>query len=93
MQCRAKRKKDEETITEKRQRLQGRRTVEGDKDYYKQFPCKRFKTGNCEYADECKYSHDGDLKIGKQPDCDDASHVREKSEGKTEDNMEYSDAN
>ncbi|XP_015777123.1 PREDICTED: tRNA (guanine(26)-N(2))-dimethyltransferase-like [Acropora digitifera] len=85
---RAKRKKDEETITEKRQRLQGRRTVEGEKDYYKQFPCKRFKTGNCEYGDECKYSHDGDLKIGKQPDCDDVNHLREKSEGKTEDNME-----
>lgn len=85
---RAKRKKDEETITEKRQRLQGRRTVEGEKDYYKQFPCKRFNTGNCEYGDECKYSHDGDLKIGKQPDCDDTNHLREKSEGKTEDNME-----
>lgn len=92
-QRRAKRKKDEETITEKRQRLQGRRTVEGDKDYYKQFPCKRLRTGNCEYGDECKYSHDGGLKIGKQTDCEDANHLREKAEGKTENNMEVSDTN
>lgn len=62
---RAKRKKDSETIEEKRQRLQGRRTVEEEKDYYKQFPCKRFKSGLCEYGDECKYSHDINLNIGK----------------------------
>lgn len=62
---RAKRKKDSETTEEKRQRLQGRKTVEEEKDYYKQFPCKRFKSGKCEYGDECKYSHDINLNIKK----------------------------
>ena len=66
LETRAKRKKDEETIEEKRQRLQGRKTVEEEKDYYKQFPCKRFKAGKCEYGDECKYSHDANLNIGKR---------------------------
>lgn len=53
---RAKRKKGTETIEDKRQRLQGRRTPE-DKEFYKQFPCKKFRLGKCTYGDECKYSH------------------------------------
>jgi len=61
---RAKRKKDSETVEEKRQRLQGRRAVEEDKNYYKQFPCKRFKFGNCDHGDDCKYSHDVQLNLG-----------------------------
>lgn len=64
LKCRAKRKKDSETVEEKRQRLQGRKTVEEDKNYYKQFPCKRFKTGKCDYGDDCKYSHDVHLYLG-----------------------------
>lgn len=62
---RAKRKKETETIEDKRQRLQGRRTPEEDKDYYKQFPCKKFRLGKCTYGDECKYSHDVNLYIRK----------------------------
>lgn len=62
---RAKRKKETETIEDKRQRLQGRRTPEEDKDYYKQFPCKKFRLGKCAYGDECKYSHDVNLYIRK----------------------------
>ena len=64
LNCRAKRKKDSETVEEKRQRLQGRRAVEEDKNYYKQFPCKRFKSGNCGYGDDCKYSHAVHLNLG-----------------------------
>ena len=82
---RAKRKKDSETIEEKRQRLQGRRTVEEDKDYYKQFPCKRFRTGNCEYGDECKYSHDVNLNIGKRKSRDDDNECIAEVDSKDED--------
>lgn len=65
LKCRAKRKKDSETVEEKRRRLQGRRAVEEDKKFYKQFPCKRFKSGECEYGNDCKYSHDVHLNPGK----------------------------
>ncbi|EDO48806.1 predicted protein [Nematostella vectensis] len=58
--ARAKRKADtDETMTEKRRRLQGKRASTVD---HKQFPCKRFKAGICKYdKDECKYSHDVEL--------------------------------
>lgn len=85
---RAKRKKDSETVEEKRQRLQGRRTIEEDKDYYKQFPCKRFKTGKCEYGDECKYSHDVNLNIGKRKSRDDDNECTAEVDSKDEDIME-----
>ena len=47
-----------ESLDEKRKRLQGKRTkpVEQPKDL-KQYPCKRFKEGMCENGDQCKYSH------------------------------------
>lgn len=87
---RAKRKKDEETIQEKRQRLQGRRTVEEEKDYYKQFPCKRFKAGKCEYGEECKYSHDANLNIGKRKSRNGSKERSAEMDSKDEDITEPS---
>ena len=90
LETRAKRRKDEETIEEKRQRLQGRRTVEEEKDYYKQFPCKRFKTGKCEYGEECKYSHDANLNIGKRKSRNDSKERSAEMDSKDEDITEPS---
>lgn len=77
MNFRAKRKKDSETVEEKRQRLQGRKAVGEDKNYYKQFACKRFKSGKCEYGDDCKYSHDVHLYHGTR---DNQCNAREETE-------------
>lgn len=62
--------------------------MEEDKDYYKQFPCKRFKTGECPYGDECKYSHDVNLNIGKRKQCENDNECSSESHGKSEDLME-----
>ena len=54
---RAKRKQEEETQEEKRRRLQGKRqATQSDKDL-KLFACRQFIAGNCEYGEECRYSH------------------------------------
>ncbi|XP_078693073.1 tRNA (guanine(26)-N(2))-dimethyltransferase-like [Branchiostoma floridae x Branchiostoma belcheri] len=46
----------EEAQEDRRRRLQGKRQQE--QLDLKQFPCKRFKQGHCEYGDECRYSHE-----------------------------------
>lgn len=43
---------------EKRHRLQGKRCANSEEKNFKQFLCKQFKAGNCEYGEECRYSHD-----------------------------------
>ena len=57
-QFRAKKKIVDESLDEKRKRLQGKRTrVPEDQKDLKQFPCKRFRKGLCTFGDQCKYSH------------------------------------
>ena len=57
---RAKQSKEYTSLAEKRQALQGKRSLKKtDTDYHKQFPCKKFKRGQCELGDTCKYNHPG----------------------------------
>eukprot|EP00794_Sanderia_malayensis_P005618 gene5617-6309_t len=63
-----------ECLADKRREMQGKKTKrkyeEKDKDYLKQFPCKNFKEGECEFdADNCQYSHEL-LKISNQEKTD-----------------------
>ena len=55
---RAKQSSQFSSLAEKRQALQGKRTLKKtDPDFHKQFPCKKFKRGECELGDTCKYNH------------------------------------
>lgn len=57
---RAKQNNQYESLAEKRQLLQGKRKRGQDnksEGYHKQFPCKRFKRGECDLGDSCKYNH------------------------------------
>lgn len=59
---RAKQSKEYTSLAEKRQALQGKRTLKKtDKDFHKQFPCKKFKRGDCILGDTCKYNHPDNL--------------------------------
>ncbi|NWU22618.1 TRM1 dimethyltransferase, partial [Dyaphorophyia castanea] len=46
------------SLQEKRERLQNKRRQRQDGAGLKQFPCKRFKEGNCPQGDQCCYSHE-----------------------------------
>uniref|UniRef100_A0A7M5WU16 C3H1-type domain-containing protein n=1 Tax=Clytia hemisphaerica TaxID=252671 RepID=A0A7M5WU16_9CNID len=55
---RAKQSTQFSSLAEKRHALQGKRTLKKtDPDFHKQFPCKRFKRGECELGTTCKYNH------------------------------------
>ena len=57
-QHRAKQSSDYASLADKRHALQGKRSLKkNDKDFHKQFPCKRFKRDQCELGDKCKYDH------------------------------------
>lgn len=57
---RAKRNATDETQAEKKQRLQGKRKDPGGSEIsLKQYACKRFKIGQCDLGDSCRYSHNG----------------------------------
>ena len=55
---RAKQSNRFNTLTDKRKSLQGKRQKNKDSNYHKQFPCKKFKRGECDRGEDCKYSHD-----------------------------------
>ncbi|XP_066930954.1 tRNA (guanine(26)-N(2))-dimethyltransferase-like [Clytia hemisphaerica] len=56
--ARAKQSTQFSSLAEKRHALQGKRTLKKtDPDFHKQFPCKRFKRGECELGTTCKYNH------------------------------------
>lgn len=55
---RAKKGDSQETITDKKHRLQGKRKKPNtDETFFKKYPCKRFKAGNCDKGENCRYSH------------------------------------
>ncbi|XP_074649968.1 tRNA (guanine(26)-N(2))-dimethyltransferase-like [Tubulanus polymorphus] len=59
---RAKKFDGEESMTEKRSKQQGKRkgphSLNTEENRYKNFPCKRFKNGECDLGTECKYNHE-----------------------------------
>ncbi|XP_071104696.1 tRNA (guanine(26)-N(2))-dimethyltransferase-like [Haliotis cracherodii] len=56
---RAKKSNTEESLSEKRDRCRGKRKDrQGDKSFLKQYPCKKYKTGECDMGDGCVYNHD-----------------------------------
>ena len=59
---RAKQSSQYECLADKRKELQGKRTRAHGQYNHKQFSCKRFKRGECDLGDGCKYSHESDTK-------------------------------
>ncbi|XP_074023361.1 tRNA (guanine(26)-N(2))-dimethyltransferase [Numenius arquata] len=56
------------SLQEKRKRHQNKRTERTDDGTsLKQFPCKRFKEGNCSLGAQCCYSHEGGPPAAPQP--------------------------
>ncbi|XP_077980664.1 tRNA (guanine(26)-N(2))-dimethyltransferase-like [Glandiceps talaboti] len=52
-------KKGVEPLANKRARLQGKRGQDGQLERdYKNYQCKKFKKGECDLGEECRYSHD-----------------------------------
>lgn len=47
-------------LADKRKELQGKRRRDQPKQDLKQFLCKRFKRGECQFSDTCRFSHDKD---------------------------------
>lgn len=57
--CRAKRSAPEESQSDKRQRLQGKRKhTKENESSLKIYACKRFKAGKCDLGESCRYSHE-----------------------------------
>ncbi|XP_014813499.1 PREDICTED: tRNA (guanine(26)-N(2))-dimethyltransferase [Calidris pugnax] len=58
------------SLQEKRKRHQNKRTERTDDGTsLKQFPCKRFKEGNCSLGAQCCYSHEGGAPAAPNPDA------------------------
>ncbi|KAM7074497.1 tRNA (guanine(26)-N(2))-dimethyltransferase isoform 1-T1 [Ciconia maguari] len=56
------------SLQEKRKRHQNKRTERtDDSTSLKNFPCKRFKEGNCSLGTQCRYSHEGEAPAAPQP--------------------------
>ncbi|XP_074423090.1 tRNA (guanine(26)-N(2))-dimethyltransferase isoform X1 [Larus michahellis] len=58
------------SLQEKRKRHQNKRTERTDDNSgasLKQFPCKRFKEGNCSLGAQCCYSHEGEPPAAPRP--------------------------
>ncbi|KAK6179775.1 hypothetical protein SNE40_012059 [Patella caerulea] len=50
-------KKSCDDETDRREKFQGKRKQKQSSVDHKQYPCKRYKAGECEYGDECIYNH------------------------------------
>ncbi|XP_075381928.1 tRNA (guanine(26)-N(2))-dimethyltransferase isoform X1 [Mycteria americana] len=56
------------SLQEKRKRHQNKRTERtDDSTSLKNFPCKRFKEGNCSLGTQCRYAHEGEAPAAPQP--------------------------
>ena len=59
------------TPGDKRKDLQGKRQRKSQKRDLKQFACKRFKRGDCQLGEDCKYSHEREnVESSKSSDAD-----------------------
>ncbi|CAH1796281.1 unnamed protein product [Owenia fusiformis] len=64
---RAKQSGKDDNVAEKRERMQNKRKEMKavDERDLKQYPCKRYKVGDCEHGDACTYTHDDNTGISK----------------------------
>lgn len=54
-------------LQDKRKKFQNKRKTT-DSSELKNFPCKKFKQGSCQYGDKCCYSHDPELLLQDKPE-------------------------